>query len=223
MQPIASHTATDSAAAGGSARNTPFRIDVLGERFAVTRRAGARGGRVPTTGRGPLLNDIMAALFEGDVRTAMSKAYGEPFASPETPMVLIRHAETSGAFILDHAHRRRALELLCRHTLGASGLLVLHPPTTQWHAADPEARFRLHGCRSKDLLLCVLMGALGFAQLCDARLLHPVPLLIQPWCAERGLLRPERLPTKSFSRSLCVHRLGDKRLLLFDKRCATTP
>lgn len=222
MPPIASQTAIDSAAAGTSAGNAPFRIDALGERFAGTRRAGKPAGQVPTIGQSPLLNDIMAALFEDDVRTAMSKAYGEPLASPETPVVLIRHAETSGAFILDHAHRRRALELLCRQTLRAPGLLVLHPPTTQWHAADPEARFRLHGCRSKDLLLCVLMGELGFAQLCDARLLYPMPLLIQPWCAKRGLLRPGRLPTKSFSQSLCVHRLGDKRLLLFDKRCATT-
>ncbi|MDZ7668076.1 MAG: hypothetical protein U5Q16_16220 [Gammaproteobacteria bacterium] len=65
----------------------------------------------------------------------------------------------------------------------------------------------------------MLFGAIGLAQICDDRLLYPIPLLVQPWRPESGLLLPRKLPTKSFSQRLRVERVADRRLLLFDEQC----
>ncbi|NBC23448.1 MAG: hypothetical protein GVY21_08240, partial [Gammaproteobacteria bacterium] len=133
-------------------------------------------------------------------------------------LMLIQGIEASGPFLMGSTHRAAALTALCLQLLTAPGMLVVYPPATLWRAASEEAQFRLRQVADQNLLLCTLMGELGFAQLCDDMLGYPIPLLTAPWDPDQGLLRPATLPRKTFSRTLRVDRIAPRRLVLFAVR-----
>lgn len=150
---------------------------------------------------------VLSSAFEADLQPNRSN------------LLLIQGMWSSTGFMNDRRYRRATLEHVCAREMSSPGFALIHPPTTFWSARDHNARFRLNRLRDKNLELCVLFGAIGFAQMCDDRLQHPIPLLVQPWSPESGLLRPIKLPTKSFSQILRVARVADRRLVLFDKHC----
>lgn len=198
-----------------------FQCEALGEQFAgtVLRVHAGRGSAV--VDMGPLLG-LAESLLEpaGGFVGGLERAYGS-LAEHRQVLLIVQAAAVSAAFLLDRDYRHESLEALCRERLPDYGLLVVHPPSLIWRARDQQTSFRLPRSRDRDLVLCTLLGELGFAQLCDGRLRQPVPLLVQPWCARHGLLRPSRLPAKAFSQQLCVDRVGERRLLLFDRRAQT--
>ncbi len=103
---------------------------------------------------------------------------------------------------------------LCEQTMNDSGLVAIRPTPGMWIPQDDS---RVPEGVGEVFALCRMFGACGFAQLCDDDLDRPVPLLVRPWTRDRGLLEPRRLPRRSFSRSLCVQRLGGGRMVLFEK------
>jgi len=149
----------------------------------------------------------------------MERAYGTALADYRRRLLLIQGIEASSPFLMDPECRTAALDALCRRILRAPGMLIVYPPTTLWRPASEEAQFRMHHVADQNLMLCALMGELGFAQLCDDMLGYPIPLLTVPWHPERGLLKPCSLPSKTFSRTLRVERVARRRLVLFDVRC----
>ncbi len=191
--------------------------DALQERFAgtVVRVAAGRGGAAADFDPAVGLAETLLQPDSGFV-AGLERAYGD-LTEHRQALLVLQTAAVSAAFLLDSAYRHDALETLCRGRLPEHGLLVVHPPSLIWRARDQQTSFRLPRPRDRDLALCTLLGELGFAQLCDSRLREPIPLLVQPWCAGRGLVRPSRLPGKAFSQRLCVDRVGERRLLLFDR------
>lgn len=149
---------------------------------------------------------------------ALSRIYGRELESHASRLVLIQCVGITGTFLTDAAYRERALERFCQGLLSGPAFVMSHAPSTLWRALDPEARFRLHGAADRDLLLCMLLGELGWAQLCDDMLRQPIPLCVRPWSPQHGLLRPANPPSRSYSQSLWVEHVGPRRLLLFDKR-----
>lgn len=196
-----------------------FEHAALGEHFAGAHLTRFPGSIAPCCAHeNPVLNLSQALLApERGFLEPLSRIYAAPLEEHATQLVLVQGMTVSGAFLTDPLHRSRSLEGLCAALLHSPALLISYPPATFWQASGPDAQFRLHGTADKDLLLCMLMGRLGFAQLCDDMLRRPIPLLIRPWSVEQGLLAPAHLPTKSYSQSLCVERIGERRLLLFDK------
>ena len=140
---------------------------------------------------------------------ALSRIYGTDLSRGFRGAAIIRSLQPSAAFLADDDYRRQVIGELCRRTLARDGFVAIRP-------ADGMA----HGLTSMgdELALCHLFGASGFAQLCDDAMDRPVPMFLQPWSQEQGLLAPRNPPAESFSRTLCVERLGAGRMVLFDAR-----
>lgn len=193
------------------------RFRVLDERITCVLQDRA-AGRVTTGLRPSSPSATVLSLLEGNTGflPALSGIYGVDLEARYGPVALIQRLETSLAFMVDPDYRHRAVAALCEQALGRSGLLLLRPGPGTWRSLDQAGRFR-GAARDPALQLCQLFGALGFAQLCDDALGSPIPLLLQPWDADSGLLLPHALPAKSFSQTLRVQRLDRRRLILFDK------
>lgn len=204
--------------AEGASSVDGFEHPVDGERFqgACLRRRPV--SHAPCGREDPILDLSQTLLAPGrGFLEALSRIYGTDLEEHAGQLALVQGLSVSGSFLRDPARRAAALEALCDRIAGSPMLLLAYPPAVFWRAADGEAGFRLHGQADKNMLLCLLLGQLGFAQLCDDLLRQPIPLLIRPWSPERGLLVPARLPAKSYSQTLCVERVGVRRLILFDK------
>lgn len=199
-----------------------FECDTGSDRFDGVLASGDCPGLVSLDDENPLI--ALSAGLLGDDRgflPTLERAYGAVLANHRRRLVFIQGIEASSPFLMEPAHRARTLGALCQQTLGAPGMLVVYPPTTLWRPAGEDAHFRMRHIPDQNLMLCTLMGELGFAQLCDDVLGYPIPLLIAPWDPVQGLLRPANLPRKAFSRTLRVARVARRRLVLFDVRCAT--
>lgn len=205
----------------------PSAIDVFehpacGERFEGACLRRQPGSHAPCGSENPILNLSQSLLAPGrGFLEALSRIYGTDLEVHAAQLALVQGLRVSGAFLRDPAHRAGALEALCDRLAASPMLLLTYPPSAFWRPADGEAEFRLHAEADKSMLLCLLLGQLGFAQLCDDLLRQPIPLLIRPWSPGHGLLFPARLPAKSYSQTLCVERIGVRRLLLFDKAAST--
>lgn len=197
-----------------------FECEAAGEHFHGALATGEQDNVARLAEENPLLGLSARLLADGHgFLPALERAYATSLHDHRRQLLLIQGIEASGAFLMEPAHRVAALRALCRQLLTAPGMLLLYPPATLWRAASEEAQFRLRQVADQNLLLCTLMGELGFAQLCDEALGHPIPLLSVPWDPEQGLLRPASLPRKSFSGMLRVERIARRRLVLFDVRC----
>lgn len=185
---------------------------------ALLRPGQSKGA--PTVLQSPVLAAAGALLApERGFLAAMSDVFETDLTPHLEHLLVIQRLHSSMPFLSDTACRRETLNAWCSNVVPSSGFLVIHPPSTLWQAEDHRARFQLGHDRRKDLELCVLFGSLGFAQICDDLLEHPIPLLVLPWAPADGLLEPRRLPVKAFSQRLCVERIGRRRLLLFEKSC----
>jgi len=198
-----------------------FECEAGGNRFDGALTTGDHVEAAGLDGENPLL--AVSARLLGDDHgflPALERAYDTALTNHRRRLLLIQGIQASGPFLMEPTHRTRALDALCRQTLNAApGMLIVYPPTTLWRAASEDAQFRLYHVTDQNLMLCTLMGELGFAQLCDDRLGHPIPLLTIPWDPARGLRTPASLPRKAFSRMLRVDRIALRRLVLFDVRC----
>lgn len=198
-----------------------FECEAAGNRFDGALATGASEGASSLAQQSPLLALSTRLLGDGyGFMPALEHAYDTSLQQHRRRLLLIQGIEASGAFLMEPRHRAGALDALCRQILNAPGMLLVYPPTTLWHAAREDAQFRLHHAADQNLMLCTLMGELGFAQLCDDELGHPIPLLTVPWEPDQGMLAPAALPRKSFSGMLRVERIARRRLVLFDVRCA---
>lgn len=161
----------------------------------------------------PLLAAAAALLApERGFLAAMSRVFELDLAPHLEHLLVIQRLGSSLPFLSDTGYRREVLNAWCSNVLSSPGFLVVHPPATRWQALDSQARFQLGPGHRKDLELCVLLGSLGCAQLCDDALEHPIPLLVLPWTPAEGLLEPRQLPAKSFSQRLCVEPIERRRL-----------
>jgi hypothetical protein len=154
---------------------------------------------------------------QGPFMPTLARLYGPDFATVGQRLALVETLETSLAFIADPDYRQQALAVLCREALGAAGCLAVLPGPGVWQGRGTGARFRAPHGSHQELALCHLLGRSGFAQLCHPRLPSPIPLLLQPWRADVGLLRPQTLPRKAFSQHLRVARVAEGGLILFDR------
>ncbi len=146
---------------------------------------------------------------------ALAGIYEADFSSYER-VVVVERLQIDAHFALDADYRRHRLDQLCRSTLEDGGFLLLHPTHDMWRHDDTTPAPITAGAQlRRSVELSHLFGSCGFAQLCDDDLGRPVPVLVAPGCGRRGLLPPARLPRERFSRSLRVHRLGPKRMILF--------
>ncbi len=150
---------------------------------------------------------------------ALSHIYGVDLDHGFEQVVCILGIQGTPAFAHSLLHRRRVISELCRQALARDGLVAVRPLPGTWtqiRGADVLAGI------GEPFALCRMFGAGGFAQLWDADLDRPVPLLVQPWVSERGLLQPLRVPERSFSSNWCVQRLGHGRMVLLDKQLPAT-
>jgi len=197
-----------------------FECEAAGEHFRGALATGAAEDVSGLEAENPLLA-MSARLLADDhgFLPALERAYATSLHDHRRQLLLIQGIAASGPFLMEPARRAASLHALCRQILTTPGLLILYPPATPWRATTEAAQFRLRHVADQNLLLCTLLGELGFAQLCDDALGYPVPLLTVPWDPDRGLLQPASLPRKSFSGMLRVERIARRRLVLFDVRC----
>lgn len=155
-------------------------------------------------------------LQEGRGFTAvLSGIYGVDLADGFDQVVCIQRLDTTRVFAADATYRQAVVEHLCRRTINHSGFVAIHPASGMWRRNSGSVPTAPPA--NQTLALCHLFGSCGFAQLCDDDVLErPVPVFLQPWSREHGLLSPQRLPRERFSRSMCVRRLRAGRMVLFD-------
>jgi hypothetical protein len=154
---------------------------------------------------------------------ALGSVYDVDLGDGFDRVTYIQGIRGSLALVADSHYRNAVVAELCRRTLTTRGFLVVRPARGMWQSTDQVVQSA--GPQwNEELALCHLFGSSGFAQLCDPDILDkPVPLFLQPWSRDDGLLLPQRLPEESFSQALCVHRLGAGRLVLFEKAHGYSP
>jgi hypothetical protein len=147
---------------------------------------------------------------------ALSDIYGVDFTHGFTDLAVVEGIAADLRFLDDVDYRRAAIAELGDRTLAVEGLIVVRPGPGVWRRLAGDASAAVPDVPI--MMLCQLLGAAGFAQLCDPALEAPVPLFVQPWRRGSGSLQPERLPPERFSAMLRVARLAGGRLVLCDQR-----
>jgi hypothetical protein len=193
---------------------------VAGERITcvVLRRddpTAAADHRIGLAARLPFAPVLLLQQKRGFL-DALSRIYGVDLGDGFDQVVCLQKLDTTRAFAADSTYRRTVVEHLCHGTLDDAGFVAIQPASGMWRRIRGDAK--MAPSANQTLALCHLFGACGFAQLCDDELLdRPVPVFLQPWSRQHGLLSPRHSPREPFSRSMCVQRLRPGRMVLFDR------
>jgi hypothetical protein len=208
------HGATHATA--GTSRPPIVPVEALGQRFDC--RLLMRGAMAP-----PLPGAFSAsshALRLLDDSTGfvevLSGIYGLDFTAGFAELAVVEGIAADPRFLDDAEYRRAVMEELGNRTLEVEGFIVVRPAPGVWRRLAADASANLPD--APVMVLCQLLGATGFAQLCDPALDAPVPLFVQPWRRGSGALQPQRLPHERFSVALNVARLPGRRMVLCDRR-----
>jgi hypothetical protein len=191
-------------------------VEACGQRFDCRRLI--RGAVPPALPGGFSASSHALRLLDGSAGfiEALSGIYGVDLTHGFTELVVVEGIAADPRFLHDAGHRFDAMEALGNCTLADEGFIVVRPAPGVW-------RRLAHGtsatCPDAPVMaLCELLGATGFAQLCDPTLDAPVPLFVRPWRRDSGAVRPVRLPDEPFSSTLQVARLAGRRMVLLDRR-----
>jgi len=203
-------------APAGNPRPPIVPVEVLGQRFDC--RLLSRGATPPASPGAFSVSSHALRLLEDATGflDVLSGIYGVDFTGGFTELAVVEGIAADPRFLDDADYRRAVLEELGDKTLAVEGFIVARPGPGVWRRLAGDASASLPD--APVMVLCQLLGATGFAQLCDPTLDAPVPLFVQPWRRGSGALRPERLPHERFSVALRVARLPGRRMVLCDRR-----
>jgi hypothetical protein len=196
-------------------------VDACGQRFDC--RLLTRGAVPPALPGGFSASSHALRLLDESTgfAEALSGIYGVDLTVGFTALAVVEGIAADPRFLHDADHRHDAMEALGNCSLPDEGLIVARPAPGVWRRL---ARGVSATCPDAPVMaLCELLGATGFAQLCDPTLDAPVPLFVRPWRRGSGALQPVRLPQEPFSSTLRVVRLEGRRMVLLDRRSIGSP